>query len=427
MARFLLAARRDPLTEFAARAARHGDVASSRLPGRTFVLVHRADHVEHVLLKAQDRYPKGPEIDLLAVGFGRGLVTNTGPTWRRQRTLVQPLFAKRHVDAFVPEMAAAGDDLLAGWRDGDEVDVTKAMMGVTLDVVGRALFGYDLDARARTVVDRAMTVATTELLAAGVDPLMNVAGELPGVGYDRAFRVLRPRRLRRLRAAMAGLDTVVHEIVGRRRAAGDAGDDLLGRLLQAGMTDREVRDEVVGFLLAGHETTANALAWMWIELARHPAALARLQEETGDDAWARACFLEAMRLHPPVWNVVRHAVADDEIGGFRVREGATVMCFVWLTHRDPDVWDEPERFDPARFLDGIPRRGFVPFGGGRRICVGNTFALAEGALLAAMIARRFELRLAPGADVGHEVGLSLRPRAGLRMRLVERTEAAARA
>jgi cytochrome P450 len=256
---------------------------------------------------------------------------------------------------------------------------------------------------------------------------------------ERALR-LRPIRQRRFRARIRELDELVAAMIASHRDRhGD--DDLLTLLLGAReedtgapMSDRQIRDEVVTFLTAGHETTANALSWMWMLLSRHPEHRDRLEAEVDEvlagrtpsfaDAdrlpFTRAVIQETLRLYPPVWIIGRRAVADDVIDGVRIPAGASVAVLIYLTHRDPDIWPNPEGFDPSRFLPdragGRPRGAYVPFAAGRRVCVGNTFALTEATLLTAMIAQRYRLDLDPTERVEPEPLITLRP-SGLTMRL----------
>jgi cytochrome P450 len=254
-----------------------------------------------------------------------------------------------------------------------------------------------------------------------------------------------PRSLRRLRDALNTMDAVVQELITARQASPDADPgDHLGLLLAArdeegrAMSRRQVRDELVTFLLAGHETTANGLAWMWYLLSKHPEARERMVAEvdqvldgrtpTADDAerlpFTAACFQEALRLYSPVWIFEREAVADDEIDGHRIPAGSTIFITNYLVHRNPRVWPRPAEFDPTRFLPdqvhGHPRCAYLPFGAGRRVCIGAGFSILEATLIAAMIAQRFILELADEARVEPETTITLRPRWGLPMTLHHR-------
>jgi cytochrome P450 len=416
-----------------------------RIPvkGAPIVLVRHADHARHVLVQHQDLYAKGIDYKVLAVLLGRGLLTNFDLTsWQRQRALVQPLFAKRHLGPMVDQMVTAGED----WLDrlapqahaGATLDVNDAMMGLTLDVVGRALFGASLPQRDVDAVGDAMTVVLRAAAAnARVIAFYRALGRLPGVTFDDLLR-LRRVHWNRAQRGIATIDGVVHGLIDQRLRDG-LGDDLLSLMLGArddagsAMGREQVRDEVTTFLAAGHETTANAMTWLWLLLSRHPQARHRMEEEVdavlGDrrptlaDAdrlpWTTACFNEAMRIFPPVPAISRVAMRRDVIGGLTVPAGTVMVLLPYLMHRDANVWPNPEGFDPQRFLPGAsagrPRQAFMPFGAGRRICVGSGFATIEGTLLAAMSARRFRFDLVPGTRIRREVAITMRPRDGMPM------------
>jgi len=233
---------------------------------------------------------------------------------------------------------------------------------------------------------------------------------------------------------------VIDEVLLERSAAGDSGDDLLGLLLSArdeetgeAMSRKQIGDELMTFMLAGHETTSNALSWTWQHLSLNPWARKGMFEEvdrvigdrtpTMEDVdrlpWTRACVEEAMRITPPVWMVGRRAREDDEINGFHVPAGSSLMVLITMIHRDPTVWGNPEGYDPARFLPenakGRPRQAYMPFGAGRRICVGSTFAIVEATLLAAMLSRRYAFDLPRGYRPDPEAAITQRPRNGLPM------------
>ena len=440
LARVMWAMRSDPLLPWLQLFRDYGDVVQARVPGIHQFAIYRPEHVEHVLVTNQDNYGKGAHYDIYAAALGRGLVTSGGELWRRQRRLVQPMFAKRHLEVFGAGMLGAAEHMLAGWDrrpDGFELDVAAAMLSLTFDVVGRTLFGSDLTDRVRATVDAAMAEVLTELVAASVSPLTWIASAAPGVTMEQALR-LRPLPQRRLRSTLERLDACIAELIERRRRDGNGvGRDLLDLLLSARdadgapMPDRQVRDELVTFLMAGHETIANAIAWTWALLSRHPDARERVHDEldrqlagrtpsyADADAlpWTRAVVQETLRLYPPIWGVPRQALADDVIGDHHVPAGATVAVLIYATHRDPTAWPNPEGFDPERFLGpGRPARGaYVPFAAGRRGCIGSTFALTEAVLLTAAIAQRYRLDLTPGVQPQPEALLTLRPRNGVPM------------
>ncbi len=446
--RFLLASARDFKAPMMDVALRYGEVAGTWTRGRHFVIVSGHEAARHVLIGNQDNYAKGVEYELLRVVLGEGLLTSEGETWRKQRRLVQPLFAKRHISAFTEHMTrATRDELESGHfqdvADGQMVDINQAMMALTLDVVGRALFGADLSGETARRVGPAMN----DVLGLGTKMTRRLPtyllSSLPGMNLEKAMS-LNPEG-RRFQRSLAALRRVIDELLVERRAQTDPGDDLLGMMLDAtddetgeGMSRQQIGDELMTFMLAGHETTSNALSWMWRRLSLNPSARERLFEEvdgvlgdrppTMDDLdslpWTRACVEEAMRIDSPVWTVGRRALADDEINGFHIPSGSSVMVLISMIHRDPEIWPNPEGFDPARFLPentkGRPRHAYMPFGAGRRVCVGSTFATVEATLVAAMIAQRLSFDLPRGSEVEAEAAITLRPRHGLPMHVFHR-------
>lgn len=416
-----------------------------------FLFVRDPEHARQVLVTNQDNYPKGSDYKVLAILLGQGLLTNEDPvSWQRNRKMVQPLFAKRHLSPMAVHMTAATNDWLDGLerrtKNGDQLDISEEMMALTLDVVCRALFGAATDQRQTVLVGKAMELllhaAQVNIRVAGI---YDVVSENPRIGLE--FEDLLPLRRRAWNKAQRGkaqLDEIVHGLIDARAASGaEGGEDLLSLLLAArderGELGREqVRDEVMTFLGAGHETTANALTWMWMVLSQHPDARRRMQEEVDEvlsgrtpeyaDAeklpWTTACFHEAMRLYPPVPAFSRVAAGEDEIDGVRVQRGTGVAVAPYLLHRNPRLWDNPEGFDPERFMPGAgkdrPKLAYMPFGGGRRVCVGQGFAVLEGVLLAATIAQRVRFDLVPGTRVRNDVAITLRPRDGMPMTVQHR-------
>ncbi len=477
LARVLAMIGRDPLEAMDYVAGHYGDVVLLQIFGGPLFIVRGADQVKRVLLTNQDNYVKSHHYELMRRLLGRGLVTNEGDAWRRQRSLVQPLFAQRHLVPFARHMVAAAEVSLAGWDDrfspGAPVDAAAEMVKMTLEVVGRALLGGDVAALDAAFSADAAT-ANHQIGAAGRSPINVVGSRLPGISPERAFK-LQFRRWRAHTAAVARMDAVVDGLIDRRAQAGGAGaggagggggaggvggaggageagspgaeEDLLGLLMSARdertgqpMSRSQLRDELMTFIAAGHETTANGLAWMWYLLSLNPLARDRLLAEVdgelggrppGADAaerlpWTKACFQETMRLYPPVWHVQRQALDDDVLDGHPIPAGSVVLVSTWTTHRDPAVWPNPGGFDPRRFLDGggggagagaaaRPRHAYLPFGGGRRVCVGAGFAMMEAVILAAMIAQRYTLDLDPAAKVVLDPTITLRPLHGLAM------------
>ncbi len=440
--------RGDLLTTLFEASEEYGDLYSWRAGRKPFFMVRAPAHLEQVLVARQENYVKSFQYRLLAIGMGEGLLTNEGESWEQQRRLIQPMFAKRHLAQFAENMTAAISPAMDEWErraDGTRVDVTSEMTNLTLDVVGRALFGAELAKEAARIGPAVLVGLRMGVLAAR----LQLAFAPPRWVIDRGraiFRlpVLTPR-LSRFRRSMATIDEVVDRLISERQAAMEgAPSDLLGLLLAArdetgrSMDRTQVRDELVTFMLAGHETTANGLAWMWYLLSLNPEARERMHAEvdevlggrvpTAEDAerlnWTSACFQEAIRLYPPAWVFEREAVDDDDLEGHVIPAGSTLLIPTYLIHRDPRLWPNPEAFDPRRFLpENVHthvRYAYLPFGAGRRMCVGAGFSIMEATLIVAMIAQRFELDLVAGANVTPEPTVTLRSRDGLPMTLRRR-------
>jgi cytochrome P450 len=431
--------RRDPLA-FLTRCAREGgDFVPLRFLGQRLALLSDPAGIEQVLVTRQQLFTKSPGLRRNPRLLGNGLVASTGDLWRRQRRLMQPAFHRQHLAAYGEVMVARAQRLLARWRDGEVRDVHAEMMRVTLEIVGDALFGADL-------ADDAATVG-----AAFAAVLERFRERTSGLLFLLPERVPTPGNLRYERTVRR-LDEVVYRLIARRRAAGGAGDDLLALLLRAqdeagvGMSDAQLRDEVMTLVLAGHETTAIALSWTWYLLAQHPEAERRLHDELRDLLggrspaaadlprlrYAEAVVTEAMRLYPPAWLISRQAVEACEVAGYRVPAGTVVLMSQWVLHRDPRFFTAADAFSPERWLDGpipgaagagaagalaerLPRFAYFPFGGGPRLCIGRGFAMAEAVLLLASVAQRYVLGLAPGQSVVPAPVVTLRPRHGIKM------------
>lgn len=431
---------RDPLAMLVGLQRVYGDAVRIPFgPNRPLLVLSRPEHAEHVLVARQRNYVKAVTYRPLRAFLGSGLLTSEGEVWERHRRIVQPVFAQRHLAGFAPEIVAAAERRTATWRDGGIVDVADQMRALTLDVVGRVLFGTSLGASAQRIGDALGAVQR----AAIVGELL--AGALPQRAGEKWLRGVLG-----IAGAADTLDAVVSEIIAKRRAEPPCGgSDLLDLLLTARdqdgseFDDGEIRDEVLTLMLAGHETTSNALTWALALLSLFPAARRRLEAEVDDvladstagaDEVDRLVFTEgvineAMRLYPPAWSIEREAVDADEIAGIPVAAGTTVVVPIYLLHRHPEFWPDPEGFDPERFLTDTdrPRYAFLPFGGGRRICVGAGFAMFEAKLLLASIARTHRLDLLSGGMPTARAQVTLRPRGPVPMRLVpRRTQAADR-
>jgi len=423
-----------------------GPLCWTRLLGKRIYFVNDAEYVKRILLDNLANYPKSVTYrNNLRPFLGDGLLISEGDFWKRQRRLAQPAFHLRRLKALAGAMAGVAVRVSAGWQHGKVMDVMAAMNAATMEIVAGTLFGADVSSDIGAV--------------AGA---MNVLGEetgrvRPTAFFDLPEFVTRPRG-RKFAEAVATLDAIVNRIVAQRRAQMDRGaaprDDLLSMLLEArdeetgeGMTDKQLRDELVTLFLAGHETTAIALTWTFHLLAQHPAAEAKLHAEvdsvlgTGFAAraapafedlerlpYARMIADEALRLYPPAYVFSRRAAGDDRLGPFHMPAGAHIVISPYALHRRPDYWPEPNAFRPERFAPGAsgkdaadrPKHAYLPFGGGPRICIGNSFAMMEHAIVLAAAVCRWRLESIPGHEVRTEPRITLRPRGGLPMRVLRR-------
>lgn len=441
---------REGLSSFTgvAEAASGQDIVRWRSGHRSIIAITHPDYIEHVLRQHADRYGKSVEYQLVSTVLGRSLFTDDGESWRRHRMMLNPLLGRRHLNGMVDLMIdpiVQYVDALDAQGERFEVEIVRDMTALTLDVVGAALFGRSLGSVAR----RIGTAVTTGLRLGEIAARVTIVVAPPAVAV-RAFGAavhhlpLLPPPLSRAQLTMRTIDRMVWDVIhGREEHPTDA-DDLLALLLRARdedgtLTARRVRDEATTFMIAGHETTANGMAWMWYLLGLNSDARDRMFEEvdsvlggrrpTAEDIpdlpWTTACFQEAMRCFAPVWVIPRTARTDDEIDGYRIPKGSTVIVPVNSVHHDPRWWPDPDDFDPSRFLPenakGRHRFAYLPFGAGQRICIGMSFALMEGTLIAAMMSQRYRFDVVPGHPVEPEATLTLRPRAGIRMIAHRRT------
>jgi cytochrome P450 len=409
----LLEFRRDRLGLFTRLAHTHGDAVRFFLGPQQVVLLSHPNHVHDVLVAGAGDFAKGPILRRAKVLLGEGLLTSEGAVHRRQRRLVQPAFTTRRVAGYTTAMVAAAERAAGAWSDGRAVDAHATMLQITVEAAGAALFSADVGHRAAGV-------------AAAVDDVL-AAYNLLFLPLSGLVQRLPLPAVRRLRRGSGWLDAFVERLIAERRAHAGAHDDVLGLLLAAGMDDRQVRDEVLTLLLAGHETTASALTWALHLLAGNPIAQQRLHEEVDAVAgagpldgahidrlpWTRGVLAESLRLYPPSWAMGREALRDHEIDGLRIGAGTPVVLSQWVIHRDGRWWPEPERFAPERWLEpdrARPREAYFPFGAGGRRCIGEAFAWAEGILVLATLARRWRVEPAPGHAAAPDPLLTLRPR-----------------
>ena len=412
---------------------RYGDVLKWRMPITIHVINH-PDDVKRILSAPSERYSKDTlDYRILSGSLGNGLVTNDGASWARQRRLMQPMFHNRAINPFDVPINQAAADMLARWSrlpPGQPIALEQEMSTLTFKVVGTTLFGVDVEPYVQEIADilEVINISTHELRA-----LLTLVPWLPT-----------PHN-RRSRDAVQRLDRIVYGLIDARRRGDRHRDDILDRLLAArdeddgtGMSEKQIRDEVVTLLLAGHETSANALLWTFEQIARNPDVEARLLEELRDELQgapatsadlARLPYLkqvvqETMRLRPPVWAIARRSHQDELMQGYRVPAGAYLMIMPYMLHRHRDFWPEPLRFDPERFS---PNRSenrhsycYIPFAAGPRTCIGAGMAMLEIQLVLASVLQRYKVTPLPGHPLEPAAKVTLKPKYGMPVTLTPR-------
>jgi cytochrome P450 len=433
---FVRALRESAIESFAQEAYER-DILQRKMFGRNLFVVNDPAAIKHVLIDNAANYKK-TEITrrILEPGLGKGLITSEGETWRAHRRTMSPSFDIRSTAAYTPVMTAAAEELLAEWDKvaaDTTVDVATAMMEVTLNIISRTMFSNDSDDIV-TIMGRSAGRYQTEMRPNIMDML----------GWPKWLAGL-PRRNVAART-LGEFDQVIDRLIDERtRDPGNYPKDLLARLVAArdeqtgvGMSAQEVRDHVITIFLAGHETTAMAMTWTWFLLSQHPAVEAKLHaelesvlggrapghEDLSKLTYTRMVIDESMRIYPPVHTIAREAIEEDTLAGRQIPKGSTVMIAPWLLHRHVKLWDNPSLFDPERFSPersaGRARFAYLPFGGGKRICIGAAFSLAEATILLATLAQRYSLRVAPGHRVEPQGLITLRARYGMKMLLTHR-------
>ena len=420
---------RDALGFFTRCARDYGDFVPLRFgPVRAFA-VHSPELIEQITVTDYKKFTKGNLLRRNRLLFGNGLLVSEGDFWRRQRKLAVPAFHRERIAAYGDIMAECAGEMLAGWHDGETRDIHADMMRLTLEIVTRTLFSQRSDDREAALVGDALHDAQNAVMRRARSPLW----------FPEWVPTPANRQLSR---AVQTMDTLIYSIIRERRASGEHTGDLLDLLLQVrdeedgnGMDDKQLRDEALTIYLAGHETTALALTYALFLLAQHPeaeqklaaeleAVLARRPPQAADRAslpYTEAVLSESMRLYPPVWALARNALADCEIGGYFIPAKSTLIMTQWAMHRDPRYFDNPDAFLPERwagdFAKTLHRAVYFPFGGGPRLCIGNTFALMEGVVLLAAIVQQFRFHLPPDTRLDLQPAITLRPRYGLNMTL----------
>lgn len=393
------------------RSARdYGDIVRLRFGPIIAHLVNHPDHVEHVLLRNADRYDKKTRsVGMIKATTGDSLLSDDEDAWARHRRLIQPVFQPKYMESIGDMIDLETDKMLARWdeksKTGRPVEIVSEMMHLVIAVSAKVLFDADIDS---VRLERALEVVladTWRRLESLLDPSM-----ISPKFHRRAFK-----------NAVAEIDDIVYEIIKERRKSSVDRDDLLSRLLRAhdgesdsGLSDLELRDAAVTLLLAGHETTANALAWAFYEVAKSPEK--ELQKCDPDDL-----FSETIRMYPSIWIIERRAKVDDQIGPYKIPKGTSVMISPYILHRNSEFWPDADTFDPSRYTKevaaGRPRNAYIPFGLGQHRCVGLHMARRVSTQIMSRVYSRFNLRLVPGQSTGMSPGITLRHAGELNMHL----------
>ena len=429
------ALRRDALGFLMHCAREYGDIVPLRFGPRRAYLLNNPDDIEDVLVTQYRCFSKGPALRRSAPLFGNGLLTSEGDFWRRQRKLAQPAFHRERIATYAQIMVAETQARIAGWKEGEQRDIHQEMVGLTLPIAVKTLFGAELEKSEHigAMLELAQTYFERWIHYITMLPAWIPTPRVPG-----------------LARAIKELDRIVYGLIAQRRAENEAANgieeqekgDLLSMLLRArdeesgqAMTDKQLRDEVLTLFLAGHDTTALTLTWTLFLLAQNPDVETRLRAELESVVgnrlpsaadrpnlkYAEQVIQESMRLYPPAWVVGRSVIEPCTIGGQALNVGNTVIMSQWVMHRDPRRFADPEAFRPERwqndFAKTLPRYAYFPFGGGPRVCIGNTFALMESVLVLATILQKWRLELVPDQNIALQTAVTLRPKHGIRMRV----------
>lgn len=424
----MMVGRHAPHEFFGALSAHHQPVVHVSLGGEHVNILFSPEAIWDVFVTNGRHTRKSLGLQLTRPLLGDGLLTADGATHMRHRRAIQPLFHNKRIDGYVDQMRLAADVTSAEWSDGAHIDITEAMSELTLDVIGRTIFGLDLRGEAPEVATALNTVL--EGFARGIGPWASPLSRIPTAHRRREIQAIKE------------LDAIVEEMIARRReqiAAGHIGSDLLTLLLtttdddgQPAFTAEEVRDEAMTLVLAGHETTALTMTWVWNLLSHNPGRREWLEEEidalpdravTSEDLpdlpRTYAVVAEAMRLHPPAWIIGRWLETDLRVAGWDLPRGSVVLASQFALHRDERFWPQACEFRPERWLTGegrfderapgVPRGAWFPFGFGARRCIGEHFAWTEAVVLLATLARRWRVEVAAPADPPMMSAITLRP------------------
>jgi cytochrome P450 len=450
----------DPIKTLSTISQKYGDISYFKLgPKQHVYLINNPDYIEKVLIYDHRNFKKGPRLQAAKALLGEGLVTSEGDFHNRQRRLIQPIFHPKQIMSYANIMTDYAIRFRDRWKNEDIVDVSQEMMELTLGIICKSVLNYDVESEAEQV-GKWLTI-TRNYSKRLQSPIGHVLNKIPILPAPKGAR-----------KAKEELDSLVYGLISDRRHQQEEPDnkrfdDLLSRLLEAQdsnlagsaslnstqfssndkMSDKQVRDEVMTIFIAGHETTANALTWTFYLLSQYPDAEKKLHDEidsvlgatdgnshnssripTPDDIpklqYTEKVLRESMRLYPPVWTMGRYVEKDYPVGEYTIPAGSSILMSQYVMHHDPQYYEEPEQFNPdrwtAKFKTDLPRFSYFPFGGGIRGCIGEPFAWMEGILIIAVIAQKWTMRLVPGQRIKLDPAITLRPKYGMKMKLIRR-------
>lgn len=410
----------------------YGNVVPFRVFTFPCLFLNEPDLINEVLVSNQANFTKDAGLKNNRVFFGNGLLSSEGDLWKKQRRLASPAFSPRRLEPYGQVMIDYTLDMLKRWQDGATVDIEHEMMNLTLRIASKTLFDLEMEKDSKEFEDS-----------------LTRAGKLLGERMSSAFLLILPESIPfptnvHLHKAVKEVDTVIYDLIEKRRGNADERSDLLSLLIASrdedgtSMSEKQIRDEVFTLFFAGHETTALTLTWTLYLLSQNPDAERLLVEELEEvlagkppavKDYSRLKFTEkvikeSMRLKPPVWALGREAAKDCTIGNYQIKKGTSVMMSQWVMHHDEKYFEDPLQFKPGRwtpeFTESLPKFAYFPFGGGPRICIGNSFAMLEAVLLLSMIVQSFELKTEPGLKVEMDPAVTLKPVGGIKMSLHKR-------
>jgi cytochrome P450 len=418
----------NPILLFEHLIAAYGNVSHYKIGPSHIIFVNDPGLIWEILINQPQNFIKERTQRRMKILLGEGLITSDGEVHKRQRRIAAPAFHRQRIQNYGTMMVDRATAMREEWQPGQEIDIAAEMMRLTLQVVARTLFNTDVTDDVQAINDE-------------VNVIMDLYNFLIALPRAEAMLHLPIPGLMRFRKARRRLDAVVHRMIEEHQASGVDRGDLLSMLISSqdeegdhsGMSDEQLRDEVLTIFLAGYETVANALAWTWLLLGQNPEAEARMHAEidtelggrlpTLDDLprlkYTEMVFAESMRLYPPAWAMGRQATVDVEIGPYKVPKGTYLFFSQYIMQRSAEQFPDPLRFDPERFTAeskaGRPKFAYFPFGGGNRQCIGEAFAWMEGILLLATMAQRWRLRLVPGQQIEVQPKITLRPKGSIRV------------